>query len=132
MYHFRLEVSNVFGSFRETALRTHGRSVFKTLLREIAMKIRRYTILAAALVMAFSGLVAAPVFAGEVTLSGASCFPIGSPPGRPFEALVKEINKRGKGVVQIDLKGGRVVIAPPDGLLEMAAAGLPPEDGGDG
>ena len=36
-------------------------------------------------------------------------------------------------VPQIDLEGGRVVIAPPDGLLEMAAAaGSPPEDGRDG
>ena len=36
-------------------------------------------------------------------------------------------------VLQIDLEGGRVVIAPPDGLLAMAAAaGSPPEDGRDG
>ena len=36
-------------------------------------------------------------------------------------------------VPQIDLEGGRVVIAPPEGLLEMAAvAGSPPEDGRDG
>jgi TRAP-type C4-dicarboxylate transport system substrate-binding protein len=123
MYHFRLEVSNVFGSFRETALQTHGRSVFKTLLREIVMKIRRYTILAAALVLVFSGLVAAPVLAGEVTLSGGSCFPIGSPPGRPFEALVKEINKRGKGVVQIDLKGGAPAIGSPFTLTQKMAKG---------
>ncbi|SVB76980.1 uncharacterized protein METZ01_LOCUS229834, partial [marine metagenome] len=34
--------------------------------------------------------------AGEVTLTGASCFPIGSPPGKPFEAFVAGINARGK------------------------------------
>ncbi|MEC7439839.1 MAG: ribosome maturation factor RimM, partial [Pseudomonadota bacterium] len=36
-------------------------------------------------------------------------------------------------VPEIDLVGGSVVIVPPDGLLEMAAAaGSPPEDGQDG
>ena len=36
-------------------------------------------------------------------------------------------------VPQIDLEGGRVVIAPPNGLLEIAAAaGSPPDDGRDG
>ena len=30
--------------------------------------------------------------ADEVTLSGASCFPIGSPPSKPFEAVVTAIN----------------------------------------
>ena len=36
--------------------------------------------------------------AAEVTLSAASCFPIGSPPGKPFEAVVAAINEQGKGV----------------------------------
>ena len=35
-------------------------------------------------------------------------------------------------VPDIDLDGGRVVIDPPDGLLEMAAAESAPEDGRDG
>ena len=55
-------------------------------------------------------LMSNPASAGEVTLSGASCFPIGSPPGKPFEAVVAELNARGKGVVQIDLKGGAPAI----------------------
>ncbi len=54
----------------------------------------------------------------ETTISGASCFPIGSPPSRPFEALVKEINKRGKGIVQIDLKGGAPAIGSPFTLTQ--------------
>ena len=58
------------------------------------------------LTIALSGLFMLPAYAGEVTLSGASCFPIGSPPGRDFEKMVDELNQRGKGVVQIDLKGG--------------------------
>jgi len=47
---------------------------------------------------------------GEVKLSAASCLPIGSPPSLPFEALVKNINERGKGVIQIDLIGGAPAI----------------------
>ena len=31
--------------------------------------------------------------ADEVTLKSASCFPIGSPPSRPYEAVVKTINE---------------------------------------
>ncbi|MCS5582124.1 MAG: hypothetical protein NZ777_01275, partial [Pseudomonadales bacterium] len=42
------------------------------------------------------------VLAAEITLTAASCFPIGSPPSKPFEAFVVELNARGKGVVQID------------------------------
>ncbi len=59
----------------------------------------------------------------ETTISGASCFPIGSPPSRPFEALVKEINKRGKGIVQIDLKGGAPAIGSPYTLTQKMAKG---------
>ena len=59
----------------------------------------------------------------ETTISGASCFPIGSPPSRPFEALVNEINKRGKGIVQIDLKGGAPAIGSPYTLTQKMAKG---------
>ena len=59
----------------------------------------------------------------ETTLSGASCFPIGSPPSRVFEAVVKAINERGKGVVQIDLKGGAPAIGSPFTLTQKTAKG---------
>lgn len=61
--------------------------------------------------------------AEEVTLRGASCFPIGSPPGKPFEALVEAVNERGKGVVQIDLVGGAPAIGSPFTLTQKAAKG---------
>ena len=64
-----------------------------------------------------------PVSAAEVLLTGASCFPIGSPPGKPFEAFVEEINARGKGVVQIDLKGGAPAIGSPFTLTQKMAKG---------
>ncbi len=53
--------------------------------------------------------VSQPVSA-ETTLRAASCFPIGSPPSRPFEQLVKDINAAGKGTVQINLVGGAPAI----------------------
>ena len=48
------------------------------------------------------------------TLTAASCFPIGSPPSRSFEALVKEINAKGGDAVKIDLKGGAPAIGSPE------------------
>jgi len=53
--------------------------------------------------------VSQPVSA-ETTLRAASCFPIGSPPSRAFEQLVKDINAAGKGTVQINLVGGAPAI----------------------
>ena len=87
------------------------------------MKTRTHTILGLTLATVLSALIAIPAQAGEVTLSGASCFPIGSPPGRAFEALVKAVNQRGKGVVQIDLKGGAPAIGSPFTLTQKMAKG---------
>ncbi len=62
--------------------------------------------------------------AGAVTtLTAASCFPIGSPPSRPFEAVVKALNEQGKGVVQLDLKGGAPAIGSPFTLTQKTAKG---------
>ena len=73
--------------------------------------------------LALFGFLLHPVAAAEVMLTGASCFPIGSPPGKPFEAFVEEINARGKGVVQIDLKGGAPAIGSPFTLTQKMAKG---------
>ena len=80
-------------------------------------------ILAAAGAAVATGIGAAPAISAEVTLRGASCFPIGSPPGRPFEALVKEVNKRGKGVVQIKMVGGAPAIGSPFTLTQKMSRG---------
>ncbi len=64
-----------------------------------------------------------PAVSAEVTLSGASCFPIGGPTSKPFEAVVAEVNKRGKGVVQIDLKGGAPAIGSPFTLTQKMSKG---------
>ncbi len=56
-------------------------------------------------VFALFGFLPNQVLADEITLTAASCFPIGSPPGKPFEAFVEDLNARGKGVVR-RLSGG--------------------------
>ena len=76
-------------------------------------------VIAAAALMLSAGMAAGE----EVTLSGASCFPIGSPPGKPFEALVAAMNERGKGVVQINMVGGAPAIGSPFTLTQKTAAG---------
>ena len=75
-------------------------------------------------VAAMAAVALAPTGAGaETTLTAASCFPIGSPPSRPFEAVVKAINEQGKGVVQLDLKGGAPAIGSPFTLTQKMAKG---------
>ncbi|MCP5089068.1 MAG: hypothetical protein GY952_19990 [Rhodobacteraceae bacterium] len=69
-------------------------------------------------------LASAPAMSDEVTLTGASCFPIGSPPGAPFERLVAEINEKGAGIVQIDLKGGAPAIGSPFTLTQKMSKGV--------
>lgn len=64
-----------------------------------------------------------PAFSEEVTLRGASCFPIGAPPSRPFEALVDEINERGKGLVQIKMIGGAPAIGSPFTMTQKLSKG---------
>ena len=43
--------------------------------------------------------------AAEAKVRAVSCFPLGSPVAKPYEALIAEINKRGKGIVNVDLIG---------------------------
>ncbi len=62
--------------------------------------------------------------ADEVTLNGVSCFPIGSPVGVPFEEVVNTINERGKGIVQIDLKGGAPAVGDPFTLVQKVTRGV--------
>jgi len=64
-----------------------------------------------------------PVHSAEVKLKTASCFPIGSPPSRAFESLVKAVNERGKGVMQLDLVGGAPAIGSPFTLTQKMARG---------
>lgn len=67
-------------------------------------------VILAAAAVAVVGFATQPAQSAEVTLRSASCFPIGSPPSRPYEALIKEINKRGKGILNIKMIGGAPAI----------------------
>ena len=87
------------------------------MFKKISLGVRASVIGVAALVAT------APALAAEVTLSGASCFPIGSPVSKAFERVVDEINMEGKGVVQIDLKGGAPAIGSPFTLVQKMAKG---------
>jgi TRAP-type C4-dicarboxylate transport system substrate-binding protein len=66
---------------------------------------------------------AMPALAAEVTLNGASCFPVGSPVSKPFEAVVKGINEAGKGQVQVKLVGGAPAIGSPFTLTQKMSKG---------
>jgi TRAP-type C4-dicarboxylate transport system substrate-binding protein len=87
------------------------------------LQLKKNAIFVLAGAIAVIGSAMNPVYSAEVTLSGASCFPIGSPPGKPFEKLVEAVNARGKGVVQIDLKGGAPAIGSPFELTKKMAKG---------
>ncbi len=84
---------------------------------------RRANIVRVATAAATLCLAAMPAVAAEVTLNGASCFPVGSPPGRPFEAVVKAINEQGKGQVQVKLVGGAPAIGSPFTLTQKMSKG---------
>ena len=83
-----------------------------------------YKTLVGVLSATLMGLIAAPVHSAEVTLKTASCFPIGSPPSRPFEAVVAEVNERGKGIVQFDMVGGAPKIGSPFTLTQKMSKGV--------
>ena len=73
---------------------------------------------------AIYGLTSLPANTAEVTIRGASCFPIGSPPSKPFEGVVKDINAVGKGVIQIKLIGGAPAIGSPFTLVQKMSKGV--------
>lgn len=76
----------------------------------------------AALAAGVAGLSAAAQ--AETTLVGASCFPQGSFFSKRFEAFVEQVNAKGKGIVQIDYKGGAPAIGSPFTLVQKQAQGV--------
>ena len=73
--------------------------------------------------MAMASALAATGAGAETTLSGVSCFPVGHPVTKPWSAYIAELNKRGKGVVQIKLVGGAPAIGSPFTLTQKMARG---------
>ena len=85
------------------------------------MSATKLAVLAGAI--AATGMIVGGAQAKEITLRGASCFPIKSPPSRPFEAFVRRVNKDGKGIVQIKLLGGAPAIGSPFTLTRRVSRG---------
>ncbi len=79
-------------------------------------------VLIATAAAAVTGFGVPSVNAAEATLKGASCFPIGSPVSKPFEAYVEDVNNA--GVVHIDLVGGAPAIGSPFEMTKRMTIGV--------
>jgi TRAP-type C4-dicarboxylate transport system substrate-binding protein len=88
------------------------------------MNIKSVVLSLSAASIALLGLSSTPVLSKEVTIRGASCFPIGSPVSKPFEGLVNSINSAGKGVIQIKLIGGAPAIGSPFTIIQKVSKGV--------
>jgi len=80
--------------------------------------------LGAVTVFSALGLTASAVGAQEVTLKGASCFPIGSVVSVGFEQFAKRVNKEAKGIIQIKVVGGAPAIGSPFTMTRRMARGI--------
>jgi TRAP-type C4-dicarboxylate transport system substrate-binding protein len=77
--------------------------------------------------VALAAALAAPALAQEVVLKGASGFPEGTVYSSKFEAYVKAVNDKGKGLVRINYLGGAPKVMPTfdvgknlrDGLVDI-------------
>ena len=87
------------------------------------MNLKSITLTAAALAISGATFVAPSSASAETKLTAASCFPIGSPPGRPFENVVKAINDAGKGIVSVRMVGGAPAIGSPFTLVQKTSKG---------
>lgn len=79
---------------------------------------------------AFAVALAVPALAQEVVLKGASAFPEGTLYSSKFEAYVKQVNEKGKGIVRINYLGGAPKVMPTfdvgknlrDGLVDIISS----------
>ncbi|MBZ0217333.1 MAG: TRAP transporter substrate-binding protein DctP [Fimbriimonadaceae bacterium] len=79
---------------------------------------------AASAVLALSMAFSAPLSAAEAVITAVSGFPQGTLFSRNFEAWVLEVNERGKGIVQIDYKGGAPAIGSPFQVVKKVQTGV--------
>jgi TRAP-type C4-dicarboxylate transport system substrate-binding protein len=76
---------------------------------------------------ALATVLAAPALAQEIVLKGASGFPEGTAYSVKFEAFVKQVNDKGKGLIRINYLGGAPKVMPTfdvgknlrDGLVDI-------------
>ncbi len=88
------------------------------------MAMKKVFVLAVGAAAMVAGTGVSPAMSAQVTLRGVSCFAIGSPPSRAFEKLVKTVNARGKGVIQIKMIGGGAAVGSPFTLTQKTAKGV--------
>lgn len=79
---------------------------------------------AASAVMALSMAFSAPLSAAETVITAVSGFPQGTLFSRNYEAWIAEVNERGKGLVQLDYKGGAPAIGSPFQLVKKIQTGV--------
>lgn len=84
---------------------------------------KKHCYLAAALVAVLM-LPATPVIAEEVTLRAVSAFADGTTFSRNFQRLIEEVNARGKGVLQIEYRGGGGKVMNPFQLGDAIRTGV--------
>lgn len=80
--------------------------------------------------IALAAAFASPALAQEVVLKGVSGFPEGTAYSSKFEAFVKEVNAKGKGLVRINYLGGAPKVMPTfdvgknlrDGLVDIISS----------
>lgn len=87
---------------------------------------RKFAVAAAAIAVlaALPGLGAAPALSAEAMLRAANCFPKGNFLSRPFEAFIKEVNAKGRGVVKITYVGGAPAVGSPFEVVRKGSRGL--------
>ena len=80
--------------------------------------------------IALAAAFASPVLAQEVVLKGVSGFPEGTAYSSKFEAFVKQVNEKGKGLIRINYLGGAPKVMPTfdvgknlrDGLVDIISS----------
>jgi TRAP-type C4-dicarboxylate transport system substrate-binding protein len=80
--------------------------------------------------IALAAVFASPALAQEVVLKGVSGFPEGTAYSSKFEAYVKQVNEKGKGLVRINYLGGAPKVMPTfdvgknlrDGLVDIISS----------
>jgi TRAP-type C4-dicarboxylate transport system substrate-binding protein len=88
------------------------------------MRIRYLTTAVAGIAVAATTAGIATVATAASTLTAANCFPKGTYFARPAEAMFKDINDAGKGVIKISYLGGAPAIGSPFTLVQKTSKGV--------
>jgi TRAP-type C4-dicarboxylate transport system substrate-binding protein len=84
----------------------------------------RFLKLLPAVALAGAAFISTQAVSAEVMISAASSFPKGTLFSKNFERWITEVNAAGKGIVQIDYKGGAPAIGSPFQLMKKVQQGV--------